>query len=181
MSTSAAKSAPETLPLEEGNPCNVLVVYEGAAARDLAMGTCQGVTARFGDELAFAFSVWEAGDLNDSVAARWAMEAAAQADIILLSLPDHDLTSEISQWLEACARTRTKLFGALALIVAERRSPDPTGGELLSRLQLAAQRMRMDFLPPIPEQKLEPVPASLPWDSTVYPDKVGSDHWGLNE
>ena len=59
MSVSAATSVQKTLPLEEGNPCNFLVVYEDASARELAMDVCHGVMAHFGAELPFAFSFWQ--------------------------------------------------------------------------------------------------------------------------
>ena len=99
---SAATSLQETLPLEGASPCHFLVMYEDAVADDLAMEVLGGVMARFAAELAFAFSFWKVKDLNDPASAHWAAEAVARADIMLLSLPAHDLTPETSRGPEAC-------------------------------------------------------------------------------
>ena len=181
---SAATSLQETLPLEGTNPCNFLVLYEDAAAHDLAMEVCGGVMARFDVELAFAFSFWKVKDLNDPVSAHWAAEAAAHADIILFSLPAHDLTPETSQWLDACVQARTKVEGALALIVTEPPDAGLAFGALLSRLQFAAHRLRMDFLPllpPLPDTSIEASAAPLPAELNEFQEESGSNHWGLNE
>ena len=82
--------------------------------------------AHFETELAFAFSFWKFKDLDNPVSAHWAAEAVARADVILFSLPGHDLTPETMNWLDMCAQPRTKAEGAFALIVAER--PTGSGG-----------------------------------------------------
>jgi len=181
---SAATSLQETLPLEEANPCKFLVVYEDAAAYDLAMEICRGAMARFEPELPFAFSFWKVKDLSDPVSAHWAAEAVARADIILFSLPGRDLAPETSLWLDVCAQARTKSEGALALIVAEPAKSDLAIGGLLSQLQSAALRLRMDFLPllpPPPKENSEVSATSWPAGLTEFHEDPGGDHWGLNE
>ena len=181
---SVATSVQETLPLEGANPCHFLVIYEDAAAHDLAMEVCGGVISRFDAELAFAFSFWKVNDLQDPVLAHWAAEAVNRADIILFSLAGHDLAPEATQWLDACIQARTKSEGALALIV-----PKASGGglaveALLSRLQFAAHRLRMDFLPllPLPPGAGRGTPAdvSLALLNKAQEESRGN-HWGLNE
>ncbi|MGA2179975.1 MAG: hypothetical protein ABSH15_10390 [Verrucomicrobiota bacterium] len=181
---STATLVQETLSLEGSNPCQFLVLYEDAAAHDLAMEVCGGVMARFDVELAFAFSFWKVKDLNDPVSAHWAAEAVARADIILFSLPGRDLTPEISHWLDACAQVRTKAEGALALIITE----PPVAGlaveSLLSRLQYAAHQLRMDFLPllpPLPDTGIEASAAPWPAGRNDFREEPGGNHWGLNE
>jgi hypothetical protein len=184
MSMSEATSVQETLPLEGANPCQFLVLYEDAVAHDLAMEICGGVMARFEAELAFAFSFWKVKDLNDPVLAHWAMEAVARADIILFSLPAHDLTPETSQWLDACVQARTKAEGALALIVTEPLVAGLAVGALLSRLQFAARRLQMDFLPllpPLPDTSIEDSRAPWPARLNEFQEEPGSNHRGLNE
>jgi hypothetical protein len=184
LSMSMATLVQEPLSLEGANPCHFLVLYEDAVAHDLAMEVCGGVMARFGAELAFAFSFWKVKDLNDPVSAHWAAEAVARADIILFSLPAHDLTPETSQWLDACVQTRTKAEGALALIVTEPPVTGPAVGALLSRLQFAAHRLRMDFLPllpPLPDTRIEVSAAPWPARLNKFQEEPGSNHWGLNE
>jgi hypothetical protein len=181
---STATLVQETLSLEGANPCQFLVLYEDAVAHDLAMEVCGGVMARFEAELAFAFSFWKVKDLNDPVSAHWAAEAVARADIILFSLPAHDLTPETSQWLDACVLARTKVEGALAAIITKAPGASLAVRTLLSRLQFLAHRLRMDFLPllpPLPEASVEA--AAAPWPSGLNEtrEEPGSNHWGLNE
>ncbi len=181
---STATLVQETLSLEEANPCQILVLYEDAVAHDLAMEVCSGVMAHFEVELAFAFSFWKVKDLNDPVTAHWAAEAVARADIILFSLPAHDLAPEISRWLDACVQTRTKAEGALAVIVTESPGADLAVRTLLSRLQFAAHRLRMDFLPLLPARPnagIEAAAVPLPTRLDAFQEEPGSNHWGLNE
>ena len=154
--------------MEGVNPCHFLVMYEDALAHNIALEVCGRLMARFEAELTFTFSFWKFKDLEDSASAHWAAEAVARADIILFSLPGRDLTPEISQWLDACVQARTKVEGALALIVTEPPDAGLAFGALLSRLQFAAHRLRMDFLPllpPLPDTSIEatavPSPAGL--------------------
>jgi len=184
MSMSAATSLQETLPLEGANPCRFLVMYEDAAAHDLAMDVCGGVLVRFEAELAFTFSFWKFKDLEDPASAHWATEAVVRADIILFSLPGHDLTPEISHWLDACVQARTKAEGALAVIVTEAPGAGLAFGALLSRLQFAAHRLRMDFLPllpPLPDASIEASTAQWPAGLNESQEEPGGNHWGLNE
>jgi len=185
LSMNAATSVQETLPLEGANPCHFLVMYEDGAAHDLAMEVCGGMMNRFGVELAFAFSFWSIKDLSDPVLAHWATEAVARADIILFSLPGQDLTPATSQWLDTCILTRTKTEGALALMVTETAGAGLAIEALLSRLQLAAHRLRMDFLPllPLPSAGVgrgAPADVSLALLNRAR-EEPGSNHWGLNE
>jgi hypothetical protein len=180
---SATMSVQETLPLEGANPCHFLVIYENAAAHDLAMEVCGGVVGRFETELAFAFSFWQVKDLVDPVSAHWAAEAMSRADIILFSLPGRDLAPETSRWLDVCIQSRTKSEGALALLVTELPGMSLALEALLSRLQFAAHRLRMDFLPLLPPGVDTSASAdpSLALFNKVREDSRASTHWGLNE
>jgi hypothetical protein len=183
MSMSTATLVQETLPLEGANPCHILVMYEDAVAHDLAMEICGGVMARFEAELVFKFSFWKFKDLEDPASAHWATEAVARADIILFSLPGHDLTPEISRWLDSCVQTRTKAEGALAVIVTGAPSAGLTRTALLSQLQFAAYQLRMDFLPLLPMLPATSSEASAapPVTLNEFREEPGGDHWGLNE
>jgi hypothetical protein len=115
------------------------------------------------------------------VSAHWAAEAVACADVILFSMPGHDLSPETMNWLDLCVQARTKTEGALAVMVTEPHDMDLVVEALLSRLQFAAHRLRMDFL------QLLPPDAVARFGQPVNPrlDKAredpGSSHWGLNE
>ncbi len=170
--------------MEGANPCYFLVMYEDAVTHDLAMEVCGGIVSRFGTELTFAFSFWKVKDLQDPASAHWAAEAVARADIILFSLPGRDLAPETSHWLDACVTARTKTEGALALAIAGVSGAGLAVEALLSRLQYAAHRLRMDFLPLLP-RTYSPTSGSLANSSLALlshaPEDPGSNHWGLNE
>ena len=126
--------AQETLSLESVGECQFLVLYEDADARDVAMKVCGRLLARFEAELAFAFSFWKFKDLDNPVSAHWAAEAVARADVMLFSMPCHDLSPETMSWLDLCVQARTKAEGALAVVVTGSHDMDLVVEGLLSRL-----------------------------------------------
>jgi hypothetical protein len=184
MSTSAAISVQEMPSPEGANACHFMVVYEDAAACNLAREVCGGVVARLESELAFRFSFWELKDLNDPTSARQATEALACADILLFSLPGHDLAPEAMIWLEVCAPARTKAEGALALVIAGPPGPNLAVEALLFQMHFAAHRLRMDFLPLLTltsgGNMGTPLTPSLALLDRLR-EESGGDHWGLNE
>jgi len=172
---------PETDSLEIINPCHILVMYEDATAYDLAIEVCSGVMARFDAELRFVFSSWKFNDLTDPDLAQWAAEAGERADIIIFCLPPHDLNPETVDWL-ASIQTRTKPEGALAMLLTQSPGASLAPEGLLARLQQAAFRLQMDFLP------LLPLPQGIGMQVNSPPvllnrsvDESGGNHWGLNE
>jgi hypothetical protein len=176
--------AQETLSLEGADACQFVVLYEDAVAYDAAMEICGRVLAHFEAELAFAFSFWKFKDLDNPASAHWAAEAVARADVILFCLPGHDLSQETLNWLEMGAQARTKTEGALAVLITEHHDMDMAVGALLSRLQFAARRLRMDLLPLLPPgvvarfgTLLDPSLARM----NEMREEAGSSHWGLNE
>ena len=174
----------ETLSLEGANPCQLLVLYEDAVAHDMAMAVCERLLTHFGAELAFAFSFWTFTDLATPASAHWAAEAVNRADVILLALLGRDPAPEAVNWLDACARLRTKSEGALAVLVTGPRNAGPAIDAMLSRTRFIAHRLHMDFFPLVPPG-LETRPETAPVPLPVTPDQTrepsGRDHWGLNE
>ena len=176
--------AQETLSLESAGECQFLVLHEDGVACDVAMKVCGRLLARFDAELAFAFSFWKFKDLDNPVSAHWAAEAVARADVLLFSLPCRDLSTETMNWLDLCVQARTKAEGALAVMITEPHNMNLAVEALLSQLQSAAHRLRMDFLPLLPPDVVarfgtlaNPSPA---WMNEVR-EEAGSNHWGLNE
>ena len=173
--------AQETLYLESAGECQFLVLHEDDVARDVAMKVCGRLLARFEAELAFAFSFWKFKDMDNPVLAHWAAEAVARADLILFPLPCHDLSPETMSWLDLCVQARTKAEGALAVMVTGPHDMDLVVEGLLSRLQFAAHRLRMDFLPLLPPAAGARFGVLVnPWLDKAREDP-GSSHWGLNE
>ena len=174
----------EMLPLEVANRCHFLVMCEDAVAHDRAMEVCSGIIARFDVELAFVFSFWKFKDLNDSVSAHSAAQAVARADIILFSLSDPVLTPAATNWLDFCVKTRTKTEGALAVMVANVQGLGLAVEALVLRLQYAANQLRMDFLPLLPEitgTNIETTADSAVALRKQSMEEPGFNHWGLNE
>ncbi len=174
----------KTLLLEGANPCQFLVLYEDAAAHDLALAVCERLLTRFGAELAFAFSFWKFKDLDAPATAHWAAEAVARADVILFSLQGRDPAPAAVNWLDTCARARTKMEGALGVLVTEPRNAGLVIEALLARMRFLALRLRMDFLPlvpPSPDTRVETPPEPLPVVPEQAREGVGLNHWGLNE
>ena len=184
LSMSAATLMQEPLSLEGANPCQFLVLYEDAVTHDAAMEVCGRLLARFETELAFTFSFRKFKDLDNPTSAHWATEALAQADIILFSLAGRDLPLEAASWLDSCVQARTKTEGALALIITGLPGAGLAVEALLSRMQFAAHRLRMDFLPLLPPLPATGIGVSAdPFPALLHEalDEPGSNHWGLNE
>ena len=174
----------ETLSLEGANPCQIMVLYEDAVAHDLAMAVCERVLAHFSTELTFAFSFWTFNDLATPASAHWAAEAVNRADIILVALQGRDPAPSAVNWLDACSRARTKMEGAMAVLITGPRNASLVIEALLSRMQFIAQRLRMDFFPLLPaslKQAMETGAGPLPPPPDEPRQKPGLDHWGLNE
>jgi hypothetical protein len=174
----------ETLSLEEVNPCRFLVVYEDAATHDAAMEVCARLLARFEPEISFTFSFWKFNDLNEAASAHWAADAVARADIVLFSLSGRDLSPEAAKWLDSCVQARKKETGALALLITGLPGSGLAVEALLFRMQYAASRLRMDFLPlaPTPADAVNAVSAGQlsPYFHETA-EESGGNHWGLNE
>ncbi len=170
--------------MESASSCHLMVVYEDAVAHDLAMEVCGSVVSRLETELAFKFSFWKFKDLTDPASALQAAEAMACADILLFSLPGHDLAPEAMNWLDICAPARTKAEGALALIIAGSPGLILAVEALVFQMHYAAHRLRMDFLPLL--TRPPGISAGVPLDpSLTQVDKLREEtsggHWGLNE
>lgn len=181
---STATSVQETFPRDGANNCHVVVVCENPAAHNLAREVCARLMAHFKTEPSFTFSFWEFRDLEDPVSAHWAADALERADIILLSLRGYELTPTVLNWLDACALSRVKTEGALALLVASQPGTQLAVEALVSRMQFAAHRLRMDFLPlvpPLADIGIPVSPDSLPAFLHETHVEPGGTHWGLNE
>ena len=176
-------SAQETLPLDETNPCRLVLLSEGLATHAAALEVGQRILSRFDAELDFDLGIWTFSDLENLVSAHHAAEALARADILVLSVSGHDLAAEASKWLESVAGRRCKSTGALALTVGPSPNPDPFAlRALVLRVSYLAIRLRMDFLPLLP-------PETDPGTGWVEPlalqkaarEESDNNHWGLNE
>jgi hypothetical protein len=167
--------------------CRVVVVYEDIAAHDRAMELAGRLDEEMGLDLPFTFDSWNFKDLGEPASAQAATEAAARADIILVSAHGNDLPSAVGHWLEHCAGERTSAEGALALFLAEPFMLSAASEAIIARLRYAASLLKMDFVSLIP-RPAEQIIQSFKQRAGVisaavreYPDRPGGGHWGLNE
>ena len=167
--------------------CRVVVVYEDGSAHERAMELAARLEEQVGTELAFIFSSWNFKELAEPGPARAATEAAAGADIILLSAHGNDLPSAVGRWLELCAAERTISEGALALFLAEPFMLSASSEAVIDRLQHAAGMLGMDFLSLIPQPAEQIIRSFKERSETAsrptrdFPDRPGGNHWGLDE
>ena len=172
---------------ETAEVCQAVVLAEDSAANVSAMEMCGRLLKQLGDELQFNFHTCRFKELCDPNQARMAAEAVARADILLFSTHGDDLPASIRQWLELCFELRKDNEGALALLLVEPISASAAIGDLMGRLQNAAGRLRMDFLPLVPqpveqiirERPKQPHPVN-PLTKGIF-HRPPSDHWGINE
>jgi len=174
------------LPLPEQEVCKVVVLCEDASTREKAVEVCEHLTAQFGDEMMFAVSYWKLADLA-AATRHSAAKAAADSDIIVFFTHGDDLPPRVADWLDLCATHRIKREGAMGVLLVEPISPTASIGVLLSRLEVAAARLRVDFLPLLPaasgdfsglDDRAQAVTSLL---REILDPPLPPSHWGLNE
>ena len=113
-------------------------------------GSCGRVLAHFGSELAFAFSIWKFKDFGKSGIGPLGGESRGARGCHIIfpagsrSEPgDHELAGDMCAGQNEDGRS-------LGRDGHEPHEMDMVVAALLSRLQFAAQRLRMDFLPLLP-------------------------------
>jgi len=185
---SIANKGLEASAVAAGNVCRIVVVYEDLAAHHRAMELGTRLASGFRDEPAFIFRSWDFKDLGEPAASADAIEAAADADILLFSIHGNDMPWAVTRWVEACVQARGRRDGALAVLLAEPFCLSPSSGSMLIWLENAARRLSMDYVPLIPEPaeqmiktlhaRAQSVIAML---EDVLPGRPAFENWGLNE
>jgi len=187
MNTPVTTGSNESNAPASANACRIMVIYEGAAAHDKALEMCHRLSTQFGEELEFAFEAWKVAELLDAASARRAAEAAARADILLFSVGGTDLAPEVRIWLESLTAPNIGSDRALAVLFADPVHLPDSSELLVARLREVANRLRMDFLPPMPDTALRSLDALQERVCTVTSvlkdilERPRFDHWGLNE
>lgn len=172
---------------ETAEVCQTVVVAEDSTTHLGAMELCERLLKQLGDELQFNFHSCRFKELSDPDHARAAAAAVARADILLFATHGDDLPSPVRRWLDTCFELRTGTVGALALLFVEPISAGAAVGDLVGRLQAAAGRLRMDFLPLVPQpaeritQALRRDPQSMNPLLKEILNRPPPDHWGINE
>ena len=185
---SAIDKALQASAIAAGNVCRIVVVYEDLTAHYRAMELGTRLAASFGEEPTFIFHSWDFRELGEPASSAEAVQAAAQADILLFSIHGNDLPWAVTRWVEACVDARGRRDGALAVLLAEPFCLSPSSGSMLIWLERAAHRLSVDYVSLIPEPaqqmiktlhaRAQSVIAML---EDVLPGRPAFENWGLNE
>jgi hypothetical protein len=159
--------------------CKVAVVYQDASSIDLAVKLCKRLASEFEGELEFDFSWWGFRYLHGTPIAQQAAEAAAGADILVVSIGAPEaLPVEIRTWFDRWIPQRKAVEGALVVVPAQDLTTQPASiGE--SFLRGAAERANMDFLS-LPRSNVNPGPSEGDFDELLE-QRRHLTGWGINE
>jgi hypothetical protein len=169
----------ETLDISER--CSIAVVYTDRPSRQRALGLCDSLAGRFGQELQLEFTWWNTRYLEDSRVAQLASDAVANSDLILFSTDDTvTLAPEVKAWLERGMRQPDDRERAFAAYLD--RNPSGPGrkekrpaSSLEDYLRTVAAKARMDYL------ALSPVSSSEAAPARIERPRAAPSHWGINE
>ena len=142
--------------------CGVVVLYEGPAPREHALGFCNNLAGRHRDEIDLEVHWWSFTLLANSALARDAMSKAANADMVVFAMNyDQDLPREIKLWVEGWLEKRGQLEGALVGLVDRRHDPAEIACLKEVYLRQVAHRAGMDYLSESPPTEARAIPNSL--------------------
>lgn len=132
----------------ESEVCNVAVIYEDGAARELALQLCSSLACRFNNDPEFAFTWWGFKFLSDPEIARQALQASARADLIVVAAVNRtrDLPATVKGWFENWLLERKAVDGALVTLQHPAGEQTP-GWSRSSYFRSVAERARLDYLP----------------------------------
>jgi len=142
---------------------SVVVVYQDAQTRDIAVGFCDTLVQRFWARCQFEAGWWSFAQIKDSALA----EKAAAANLLVIAIqPDAELPLTVKAWLESWLSQRPNREGALVALAG---SP----GSIICHLSTLtevylrdiAHRGQLDFLTQVPPDLSALTPESADWCS----------------
>jgi hypothetical protein len=137
----------------------IVVVYEGAAARDPAMQFCDDLVKRFWPDCTFALSWFDWANLENSATAREAEQKAAEAQFVILAAGSSKMIPDyVQSWIERAMRRRGDREGVLVGLTG---GDTDGGGDTQLYLRKLAHRAGMDYLIRIPQSLPQSVPESV--------------------
>jgi hypothetical protein len=135
----------------------ILVIYEGAAAREPAMRFCDGLVQKFWPEFSFELSWFDWADLEDASAAKAAQHKAAEAQLLVVAAASQKMISgHVQRWIERSLRDRSDREGILVGLTGDGRE----AGAAQLYLRKLAHHAGMDYLTAIPHSLPHGVPDS---------------------
>ena len=172
---------------------NVVTVFQDAPARQWAMQVYSKVSRLVGDDCIWS-TWWEIRRLAVPAILSEAVQAAAEADVVVVSLQAADeLPLELCAWMEAWLPRRQLDEGALVALIDIHEGSGAHASRTRDYLRAVARAGHLDFLPH--EQRLplaandslaEHAPKQANFTAEALHDILddgdgGYRHWGLNE
>jgi hypothetical protein len=144
---------------------NLVIIYEDSLTREWGRQVCNLVTD-FVEKDCVASNSWRVCDLAAPQILHDAVRAAAQADVIVLSLRDaEELPLNLRDWIEAWLPRRELPVGALITLIGVADESKASSLHARRQLEAVARRARMDLL--LEERRppsLSPQSADSEWD-----------------
>jgi hypothetical protein len=111
---------------------------------------------------------WKISDLTDARVFTHAIQVAAKADMLVVSVRDAgELPAHLHVWIDAWMPLRAGREGALVALIGIPPQPDTQSGRAHAYLETVARQTGLDFLPR--ERKLPAEPSALPALSRFTP------------
>ena len=134
------------VPRELKSLFNLLVAYEDLATRNVAMGLYNKLAQALLDECDFRCTWWRFEHLRHSTLQQKAVEAALQANMIILSVhAESELSPLAKVWIETWKPKKAEEKSALVVLLAESGSDNPLPSKMEAALAEVAHSAKMDF------------------------------------
>ena len=135
-----------TLDLDDKSKFNVVVIYEDGPAGRRAKHFYDKLVHELEDECAFSLQLWSFQVLAIPELRESAIESAAQADFVILSLHGKaGLPVDIREWIETWSKLIIGKDLALITLVDKSTTRDGTNASALAYLKGVAKRTEVDF------------------------------------
>src|SRR4029077_7155950 len=135
-----------TLDLDDKSKFNVVVMYEDGPAGRRAKHFYDKLVHELEDECAFSLQLWSFQVLAIPELRESAIESAAQADFVILSLHGKaGLPVDIREWIETWSKLIIGKGSALIALVDKSTTRGGTNASALNYLKGIAKRTEVDF------------------------------------
>ena len=135
-----------TLDLDDKSKFNVVVIYEDGPAGRRAKHFYDKLVHELEDECAFSLQLWSFQVLAIPELRESAIESAAQADVVILSLHGKaGLPVDIREWIETWSKLIIGKGSALIALVDKSTTRGGTNASALNYLKGIAKRTEVDF------------------------------------
>jgi hypothetical protein len=193
MNTTVINSIPQATRWEPKFPFDLVVAYEDTTTRDRAMRLYDHLAQQLLDDYDFQVCWWKLDHLENPKLCEQAADAAAGANMVILSLrDDRDLPGAFHRWIDVWVSRKDNRKSALVLLLGAKGHATDDARQLQTRLQQLARQAKMDFFAhayELPEPDLASAADSLarrartvtPLLEEILQQPTYFPRWGINE